>query len=49
MDKLEKLYKEWKSLFPISGRKRYLLSRRFSVDYNFIFYYGARCYKNKAV
>ncbi len=35
MYKLEQLYKEWKALFPISDRKRYLLSRRFSVDYNF--------------
>lgn len=35
MDKLYQLYKEWKSLFPISDRKRYLLSRRFSVDYNY--------------
>ena len=35
MDKLDQLYKKWKSLFPISERKRYLLSRRFSVDYNF--------------
>lgn len=35
MDKLDQLYKTWKSLFPISDRKRYLLSRRFSVDYNF--------------
>ncbi len=35
MDKLEQLYNQWKSLFPISDRKRYLLSQRFSVDYNF--------------
>ena len=35
MDKIDQLYKQWKSLFPISERKRYLLSRRFSVDYNF--------------
>lgn len=35
MDKLNRLYKDWKALFPISDRKRYLLSRRFSVDYNF--------------
>lgn len=35
MDKLDQLYQKWKSLFPISERKRYLLSRRFSVDYNF--------------
>lgn len=35
MDKLDQLYKQWQSLFPISDRKRYLLSQRFSVDYNF--------------
>ncbi|MCM1483728.1 MAG: Fic family protein [Muribaculaceae bacterium] len=35
MDKLDRLYKKWKELFPISDRKRYLLGRRFSVDYNF--------------
>lgn len=35
MDNLDQLYRKWKSLFPISERKRYLLSRRFSVDYNF--------------
>lgn len=35
MDKLNQLYKQWQSLFPISDRKRYLLSQRFSVDYNF--------------
>ena len=35
MDNLDQLYQKWKSLFPISERKQYLLSRRFSVDYNF--------------
>jgi Fic family protein len=35
MDKIDQLYNKWKSLFPISERKRYLLSQRFSVDYNF--------------
>lgn len=35
MDKLDQLYKQWQGLFPISDRKRYLLSQRFSVDYNF--------------
>ncbi len=35
MDKLEQLYTQWQGLFPISERKRYLLSQRFSVDYNF--------------
>jgi Fic family protein len=35
MDKIDRLYATWKSFFPISERKRYLLSQRFSVDYNF--------------
>ncbi|MCM1041764.1 MAG: Fic family protein [Bacteroides sp.] len=35
MDKLEQLYKRWRSLFPLEDRKRFLLSQRFSVDYNF--------------
>lgn len=35
MDKLQNLYKTWLSLQPLSPRKQYLLSQRFSVDYNF--------------
>ena len=35
MNKAEQLYNEWKSLQPIVGRKQYLLSQRFTVDYNF--------------
>lgn len=35
MDKLQNLYRKWQSLQPLSERKRYLLSQRFSVDYNF--------------
>lgn len=35
MDKLENLYNTWQSLLPLSERKQYLLSQRFSVDYNF--------------
>lgn len=35
MDKLDNLYNQWISLLPLSERKRYLLSQRFSVDYNF--------------
>ncbi len=35
MDKLQNLYSTWQSLQPLSERKRYLLSQRFSVDYNF--------------
>ena len=35
MDKLNMLYNIWLSLQPLSARKQYLLSQRFSVDYNF--------------
>lgn len=35
MDKLHTLYIEWQNLQPLNERKRYLLSQRFSVDYNF--------------
>lgn len=35
MDKLHTLYSEWQNLQPLNERKRYLLSQRFSVDYNF--------------
>lgn len=35
MDKLQILYNIWLGLQPLSERKRYLLSQRFSVDYNF--------------
>ena len=35
MDKLNNLYSQWMDLQPLSERKRYLLSQRFSVDYNF--------------
>lgn len=35
MDKLQNLYSIWQSLQPLSERKQYLLSQRFSVDYNF--------------
>lgn len=35
MDKLQALYSSWLSLQPLSERKQYLLSQRFSVDYNF--------------
>lgn len=35
MDKLHSLYSTWLSLQPLSARKQYLLSQRFSVDYNF--------------
>lgn len=35
MDKLTTLYARWQELQPLSERKQYLLSQRFSVDYNF--------------
>lgn len=35
MKKISDLYKKWESLQPIPERKRYLLSQRFTVDYNF--------------
>lgn len=35
MDKLTNLYKRWMELQPLSARKQYLLSQRFTVDYNF--------------
>lgn len=35
MDKLASLYNQWVELQPLSSRKQYLLSQRFTVDYNF--------------
>lgn len=35
MTKLEALYDQWCGLQPLSSRKQYLLSQRFTVDYNF--------------
>lgn len=35
MDNLEILYSKWKSVQPLSERKQYLLSQRFTVEYNF--------------
>lgn len=35
MDKLDTLYKQWLDLQPLPERKRYLLSQRFTVEYNF--------------
>ncbi|MCM1452808.1 MAG: Fic family protein [Clostridium sp.] len=35
MDKLEALYAKWQSLQPLTERKQYLMSQRFSIDYNF--------------
>jgi cell filamentation protein with helix-turn-helix transcription regulator cueR len=35
MDKLTNLYEQWLKLQPLSPRKQYLLSQRFTVEYNF--------------
>ena len=35
MDKIDRLYQQWKSLLPLSEQKEYLLSQRFTVDYNY--------------
>lgn len=35
MKKLDQLYNQWRALQPLSSRKQYLLSQRFTVDYNF--------------
>lgn len=35
MKSLDALYKKWKSIQPIDERKQYLLSQRFTVEYNF--------------
>lgn len=35
MDKTNELYKQWKDLQPLSERKQYLFSKRFTVEYNY--------------
>ena len=35
MHKLNQIYQRWKELQPLNERKQYLLSQRFTVDYNF--------------
>ena len=35
MRNITELYEKWLSLQPLSSRKQYLLSRRFSIDYNY--------------
>ena len=35
MNKLNQIYQRWKELQPLNERKQYLLSQRFTVDYNF--------------
>lgn len=35
MESLDALYNKWKSIQPLDERKQYLLSQRFTVEYNF--------------
>ena len=35
MNKIDILYQKWQSLQPLPERKQYLLSQRFTVDYNY--------------
>ena len=35
MEPLDILYKKWKSIQPLNERKQYLLSQRFTVEYNY--------------
>lgn len=35
MDKLDTLYQQWQALLPLNERKQYLLSQRFTIDYNY--------------
>ena len=35
MKKIDALYQKWLSLQPLTERKQYLLSQRFTVDYNY--------------
>ena len=35
MDKLQALYDKWKALQPLNERKQFLLSQRFTVEYNY--------------
>ena len=35
MDKVEKIMERWNSLLPLSERDRELLSRRFTIDFNY--------------
>ena len=35
MDKVDALYRQWYNMLPLTERKQYLLSQRFTVDYNF--------------
>ena len=35
MEKISTLYNQWKALQPLDDRKQYLLSQRFTIDYNY--------------
>ena len=35
MENLKPLYEQWMALQPLEERKRYLLSQRFTIDYNY--------------
>lgn len=35
MESLDALYKKWESIQPLNERKQYLLSQRFTVEYNY--------------
>ena len=35
MESLQELFEQWSELQPLSERKQYLLSQRFSIDYNY--------------
>ena len=35
MESLDALYNKWKSIQPLNERKQYLLSQRFTVEYNY--------------
>lgn len=35
MDKIDSLYELWQGLRPQNERKQYLLSQRFTIDYNY--------------
>ena len=35
MENLKSLYEQWMALQPLEERKRYLLSQRFTIDYNY--------------
>lgn len=46
MRKLDQLYQKWLALQPLTERKQYLLSQRFTVDYNFNSHDFESCIRN---